>query len=101
MWLGDLLKGSKASLHKVIRDASITTQDPKFNLIDFENSYPAQVGVIFDRENQGKQLQSENSNRSAYWAFRWFGLRNPKMPSTMLKSIRKLCKLQTNGFWTS
>lgn len=45
-WLGELLKGSKSSLHKIIRDASIAIQDTSFNLMDFENSFPAQVGLL-------------------------------------------------------
>lgn len=45
-WLGDLLKGSRSSLHKIIRDASISIQDTSFNLMDFENSFPAQVGLL-------------------------------------------------------
>lgn len=45
-WLGDLLRGSRSSLHKVIRDASISIQDTSFNLMDFENSFPAQVGLL-------------------------------------------------------
>ncbi|CAF0865917.1 unnamed protein product [Didymodactylos carnosus] len=46
VWLGDLLKVSRASIHKIIRDAAIAIQDPQFNLIDFIGSFPAQVGLI-------------------------------------------------------
>ncbi len=49
-WLGDLLKISRASLHKIIREASITIQDAQFNLMEFENSYPAQV--IFHKNKE-------------------------------------------------
>jgi len=45
-WLGDLLRLSRSSLHKIIRDASISIQDTSFNLMDFENSFPAQVKNI-------------------------------------------------------
>ena len=45
-WLGDLLRASRSSLHKIIRDASIGIQDSSFNLMDFENSFPAQVGLL-------------------------------------------------------
>jgi dynein heavy chain len=45
-WLGDLLHQSRRSLHKIIRDASITIQDSQFNLMEFENSFPAQVGLL-------------------------------------------------------
>ena len=45
-WLGELLNGSHRSLHKIIRDASIQIQDPSFNLMEFETSYVAQVGLL-------------------------------------------------------
>ncbi len=45
-WLGELLHGSHKSLHKIIRDASVQIQDPSFNLMEFENSYVAQVGLL-------------------------------------------------------
>ena len=47
VWLGDLLKMSKQSVHSVIRMASIAIGDPSFNMIEFENSYPAQVWIFF------------------------------------------------------
>jgi hypothetical protein len=34
---------SRASIHKIIRDGAIAIQDPQFNLLDFLNSFPAQV----------------------------------------------------------
>lgn len=43
VWLGDLLRVSRASLHKIIRDGAIAIQDPAFNLLDFLNSFPSQV----------------------------------------------------------
>ncbi|CAF0752391.1 unnamed protein product [Didymodactylos carnosus] len=46
VWLGDLLKMSRASVHKVIREGAAAIQDPQFNLIDFINSFPAQVGLL-------------------------------------------------------
>lgn len=42
-WLGQLLQGAMDSLHAVIRDAYMTIQNPSFNLLDFLNSFPAQV----------------------------------------------------------
>ncbi|CAF0945608.1 unnamed protein product [Adineta steineri] len=46
VWLGDLLKASRSSLHKIIRDGAIAIQDSAFNLMDFLNSFPAQVGLL-------------------------------------------------------
>ena len=43
VWLGELLNLSKSSVHAVIRMASIAIGDPSFNMIEFENDYPAQV----------------------------------------------------------
>lgn len=42
-WLMELLTQAQWSLHVVIRDASVTIRDPSFNLMDFLNSFPAQV----------------------------------------------------------
>jgi dynein heavy chain, axonemal len=42
-WLADLLKMSRASVHDIIRSATISIADPSFKLLDFENSYAAQV----------------------------------------------------------
>ena len=46
VWLGELLKGMRKSLHGIVRTAALVMQDPNFNLIDFENGYPAQVGLL-------------------------------------------------------
>lgn len=43
VWLNALLKESQRSLHLVIRHAALTIQDSGFQLIDFLNSFPAQV----------------------------------------------------------
>jgi len=45
-WLGELLKGIQSSLHSIIRISYIALQDPSMKLIEFENSYPAQVGRV-------------------------------------------------------
>lgn len=46
-WLGELLKESKSSLHGVISDASIAINTSSFELLDFLNSYPAQVSYYY------------------------------------------------------
>lgn len=43
VWLNALLKESQRSLHLVIRQAALTIQDPGFQLVDFLNSFTAQV----------------------------------------------------------
>ena len=46
-WCSELLKESKRSINCVIRNAWITIQDVQsFKLIDFENQFPAQVGLL-------------------------------------------------------
>ena len=42
-WLGQLLQGAMDSLHAVIRNASVAIQNPSFDLLNFLNSFPAQV----------------------------------------------------------
>uniref|UniRef100_A0A6Q2Y0T3 AAA+ ATPase domain-containing protein n=1 Tax=Esox lucius TaxID=8010 RepID=A0A6Q2Y0T3_ESOLU len=46
VWLNALLKESQRSLHLVIRQAALAIQDPGFQLIDFLDSFPAQVGLL-------------------------------------------------------
>ena len=43
IWLKDLLEQAQWSLHVVIRDASVSIQDPTFDMMNFFNSFPAQV----------------------------------------------------------
>lgn len=42
-WLGSLLRETLHSVHMVIKNAWTTIEDPNFQLIEFLNSYPAQV----------------------------------------------------------
>ncbi|KAI5624114.1 dynein heavy chain 5, axonemal isoform X1 [Silurus asotus] len=46
VWLNALLKESQRSLHLIIRQAAMAIQDPTFHLIDFLDSFPAQVGLL-------------------------------------------------------
>ncbi|XP_030605717.1 dynein heavy chain 5, axonemal isoform X1 [Archocentrus centrarchus] len=46
VWLNALLKESQRSLHLVIRQAALAIQDSGFQLIDFLNTFPAQVGLL-------------------------------------------------------
>lgn len=45
VWLNALLKESQRSLHLVIRQATQTSQEPGLQIIDFLNSFPAQVAT--------------------------------------------------------
>jgi len=46
VWLGELMKGSQKSLHTVIREAYMLISQEGFNLLEFINLYPAQVGLL-------------------------------------------------------
>ncbi|KAF8568731.1 hypothetical protein P879_07217, partial [Paragonimus westermani] len=46
IWLGELLQCSRHSIHSIIKAAYFAINDPKFNLLEFETSYPAQIGLL-------------------------------------------------------
>ena len=46
IWLGDLLRVSKKSVHSVIRAAAVAIDDPQFKLIEFENTFASQIGLL-------------------------------------------------------
>ena len=43
IWLGKLLNMSLRSVHCVIKNAMVAIDDPNFELLEFLNTYPAQV----------------------------------------------------------
>ena len=43
VWLGDLLRIGRRSMHTIIRSAALSIGDQGFNLLEFENSFPSQV----------------------------------------------------------
>ena len=47
IWLGKLLEMSLRSVHCVIRNAVVAIRDPSFEMLEFLNSYPAQVSCCF------------------------------------------------------
>ena len=46
VWLGTLLEMSRKSVHHVIRTAHTAVQDQGFNLLEFLNTFPAQVHLL-------------------------------------------------------
>ena len=43
VWLMNLMNQAQKSLHSVIRTAAMSIQDQSFNVLEFLNSFPAQV----------------------------------------------------------
>ncbi|XP_053918562.1 dynein axonemal heavy chain 8 isoform X2 [Cuculus canorus] len=46
LWLQDLLRVQQTSLHGIIRTAYYQITDPEYQLVDFVNHFPAQVGLL-------------------------------------------------------
>lgn len=47
VWLGKLLAEARNAVHGVVRNAAVAVNDPSFELMQFENSFPAQVRVYY------------------------------------------------------
>ena len=45
-WLGNLLKMALQSLNIVIGQAAVAIKDPDFQVLDFLDKFPAQVGLL-------------------------------------------------------
>ena len=75
-WLGDLLRLTLSSIHSVIRTASIAIQDPAFKLLEFENMFPSQVGLlgiqmIWTRDSEIALTQARTDKKVRILSIRW------------------------------
>ena len=52
IWLGKLLNMSLRSVHAVIRNAMTAISDPNFELLEFLDTYPAQVSESLYNESK-------------------------------------------------
>ncbi|XP_051871749.1 dynein axonemal heavy chain 5 [Pristis pectinata] len=46
VWLGQLLNGVRKTIHSIIRQASIAITDSEIKLYEFQNMFPAQIGLL-------------------------------------------------------
>jgi len=46
IWLGTLLNGIRKTVHSIVRKAAAAINEPGFQVIDFENVFPAQIGIL-------------------------------------------------------
>ena len=68
VWLGKLLAEALRALHGVVRNAAVAINDPSFELIQFENSFPAQVSVYScSAVNQLRCAGTEDKERTLIW----------------------------------
>ena len=49
------------AVHAVIRNAAVTIKDPNFDLIDFLNTYPAQVSEEREGKREGEREKERES----------------------------------------
>ena len=79
IWLGKLLNTSLRSVHCVIRNAVTAINDPNFELLEFLNSYPAQVNrrgsekCSWGREREGVQGDGRVCREMGGGVGRWEG----------------------------
>ena len=59
----------KKSVHAVIRNAAVTIKDPNFDLIDFLNTYPAQVSGERKGERDRERDTERETERVGYYIF--------------------------------
>eukprot|EP00118_Oscarella_pearsei_P013119 m.101516 g.101516 ORF g.101516 m.101516 type:complete len:4701 (+) comp37133_c1_seq2:73-14175(+) len=46
VWLGNLMREAHSTIHSVIRTAAHAVSDPSFQMFEFFDSFPAQVGIL-------------------------------------------------------
>jgi len=46
IWLGTLLDAIRKTVHSIVRKAASAISEPGFQVIDFENVFPAQIGIL-------------------------------------------------------
>lgn len=67
-WLMSLLQTAQSSLHSIIRTANTMINDPNFNLLNFLNKMPAQVGIlgiqmIWTRDAEAALMQARHDKK--------------------------------------
>ena len=76
LWLGQLLNQVRTSIHSIIRTASVAVSDSDtFKLIEFENTYPGQVGILGIQmlwtKRSEEALKNARSDRKVMYGWRW------------------------------
>ena len=58
VWLGTLLTVSQRSLHNIIKQAHVAINDANFQLLEFLNTFPAQVGNLHSHSSNFSELNN-------------------------------------------